>query len=179
MDTPKHLSDFPKVYCPLIRQTFKVDKEQWKQHGRALQLKSPEVYLVVNKISPGFEWVFTDPDTIAVEKLDGSNIKILMEKGRLIAIQNRLNVIDPLQLVKGKTFIMEGIHQSAAKELIKPEGEFAGELIGPKLQGNPYKLTHHEWYPFEKAITDLTYRSFHEHERTFEKFSRWFQNNLY
>jgi len=27
-------------------------------HGRKLQLRTPEVYLVVNEINPGYEWVF-------------------------------------------------------------------------------------------------------------------------
>jgi|GEM_PF-412159 len=175
----RQLSDFPKVQCPFIRQTFAVDKDLFKKFGSALQLKKPEVYLVVNIVNPGFEWVFDDPDTIAVEKFDGTNIKIKMEKGRLVAIQNRLNVIDPLQLVKGKTFIMEGIHQAAAKEYIMPDGEYAGELIGPKLQGNPYKLDHHVWYPFERAINDMTYRSFLEHERTLSNFDTWFKDHLH
>jgi hypothetical protein len=39
-------------------------------------------------------------------------------------------------------------------ERIKPDGEQAGELIGPKVNGNLYQLDLHEWYPFHKAIRD-------------------------
>lgn len=177
--TAPTMSDFPKVYCPFIRQTFNIDKDDFKKHGVSLKLKKPEVYLVVNRINPGYEWVFDDPDTIAVEKLDGSNIKIHMEKGRLIALQNRLQVLDPQQIVKGKIFLLEGVINSAVKEMVPLDGEHAGELIGPKLQGNPYKLDKHEWYPFAKAITDLKYKSFHEHERNFDNWSAWFKDNLY
>lgn len=173
------LSDFPKIQCPFIRQTFSVDKEQWKKHGRRLGLRSPEAYLVVDQINPGYEWVFDDLDTIAVEKLDGSNIKILTENGRLIAVQNRLQVIDPLQIMKGKTFLMEGIFQAVGKGYVEADGEQAGELIGPKLQGNPYKLDIHEWYPFTKAIEALSYRSFNEHERNFANWSSWFKDYLF
>ncbi len=173
------LTDFPKVYCPFIRQTFKVNAEQWKEHGSKVNLRTPEVYLVVNKINPGFEWVFEDKETIAVEKLDGTNVKILTEKGRLVAVQNRLNVLDPLQIVKGPTFIVEGIFRAIGKGYVQEDGEQTGEVIGPKLQGNPYKLDFHEWYPFRKAISDLAYRSFHEHERNFENWSAWFKDNLY
>lgn len=141
-------------------------------------LREPVAYLVINKVNPGFEWVFEDPDTIAVEKLNGTNVKIKTEKGRLIAIQNRLNVIDPLKIVGGPSFIIDGILRAAAKDLIKPDGEQAGEVIGPKLQGNPYKLDSHEWYPFELTISNLKYRSFHEHERTFENWSNWFKDHL-
>jgi hypothetical protein len=32
------LSDFPKLHCPFIRQTFKVNKDDWKQCGSSFQL---------------------------------------------------------------------------------------------------------------------------------------------
>ena len=179
MEKKNILSDFPKLYCPFIRETFKVDREQWKKHGSKLMLREPKAYLVVDKINPGYEWVFDDPDTFAVEKLDGSNVKILTEDGRLSHVQNRLNVIDPLQVIKGKTFIIEGIFQAIGKGYVLKDGEQAGELLGPKLQGNPYKLSVHEWYPFEKAIKDLRYRSFDEHERTFDNWSTWFKDWLF
>ncbi|MFH1356830.1 MAG: hypothetical protein ABII18_06835 [bacterium] len=129
------MSDFPKLYCPFIRQTFKVDKEAWKKYGASLKLREPKVYLVVNKINPGYEWVFNSPDTFAVEKLDGTNVKIKTEKGRLVAVQNRLNVIDPLQIMQGKTYIIEGVFQAIGKDYVEKNDEQAGEVIGPKLQG--------------------------------------------
>ncbi|MBI4124427.1 MAG: hypothetical protein HY466_00665 [Deltaproteobacteria bacterium] len=173
-----NLSDFPKLYCPFLRQTFEVDREDWKQHGARLGLREPKAYLVVNRLNPGYEWVLEDPDTIAVEKLNGTNVTIFTEKGRLAAVQNRKNVVDPLQVMKGKTFIIEGIFQSIGKGYVLEDGEQTGEVIGPKLQGNPYKLTVHEWYPFAKAVKDLAYRSFHEHERTFDNWSAWFKGHL-
>ena len=173
------LADFPKLHCPFIRQTFPVNKDQFKQKGSAYSLRGHEVYLVINRVNPGFEWVFEDPETIAVEKLNGTNIKLKTEKGRLVALQNRKNVLDPLQIIGGKNFIIEGIFRSIGKGYVKPDGEQAGECIGPKLQGNPYKLDFHEWYPFEKAIGDLRYKSFHEHERTFDNWSSWFKDWLH
>jgi hypothetical protein len=173
------LTDFPKVHCPFERRLYKVDKEEWKAHGSKLKLKHPQVYLVTKKINPGYEWVFDDPATIAVEKLDGTNIKILTKNGRLEKLQNRLNVIDPLLIMKGKFFILEGVFNSIDKGYVENDGEQTGELIGPKLQGNPYELSMHEWYPFSKAVTDLAYRSFLEHERTFENLNSWFKDHLY
>src|SRR5437762_2426041 len=126
------MSDFPKLYCPFIRKIFKVTVEDWKEHGRLFQLREPEVYLVVNQINPGFEWVFEDSETIAVEKLDGTNVKILTQNGRLVAVQNRLNIIDPLQVITGKTFIIEGIFQAIGRDYVKHDGEQVGEVIGPK-----------------------------------------------
>lgn len=74
---------------------------------------------------------------------------------------------------------MEAIFQSIGKGYVKEDGEQAGEVIGPKVQSNPYKLAVHEWYPFEKAITSLRYRSFDEHERTFDNWSSWFKDYLF
>jgi len=172
------LTDFPKLNCPFLRKTFKVNEKDWRQHGRELQLRKPNIYLIVDKVNPGYEWVFEDPYTMAIEKLDGSNIKLLTSGGRLTALQNRKNVIDPLQIIKGKNFIIEGIFQAIGKGYVKQDGEQTGELIGPKLQKNPYKLNNHLWYPFTKAVKHLSYRSFHEHERTFYNWSSWFENYL-
>ena len=172
------LTDFPKIECPFVRKTFAVDKEDFKRHGRKLKLREPSVYLVTNEINPEFEWVFEDPDTIAVEKLDGTNVKLKTEGGRLINLQNRKNVIDPLQIMKGKTFIVEGVFMAIQKGLVEDNAIQAGEVIGPKLQDNPYQLETHIWYPFEKAIKHLRYKSFHQNERTFENLSSWFKDNL-
>ena len=173
------MSDFPKLYCPFIRQTFKVNPDHFRANGAKMGLRTPEVYLAVNRIMPGYEWVFEDEDTFAVEKLNGTNVKLKTEKGRLVALQNRKNVIDPLQIMSGKTFIIEGIFRSIAKGYVLPDGEQAGELIGPKVNGNPLKLDQHEWYPFEKAVNDLRYKSFHEHARTFENWCSWFKDWLF
>lgn len=173
------LSDFPKLQCPFIRQTFIVNHEHFKTMGSRFGLRAPEVYLAVDRVNPGYEWVFEDPDTIAVEKLNGTNIKLKTERGRLVALQNRKNVLDPLQIVGGKNYIIEGIFRSIGKNYVKADGEQAGELIGPKVQGNPYKLDFHEWYPFEKAVDNLRYKSFHGHERTFDNWSGWFKDWLH
>lgn len=172
------LSNFPKIECPFVRKTFPVSRDDFKRYGHQLQLRTPEVYLVTDEINPGFEWVFEDPDTIAVEKLDGTNVKLKTDNGRLVALQNRKNVIDPLQVIKGKVFIVEGVFTAIQKGYVDAHKEQAGEVIGPKLQGNPYQLDNHIWYPFEKAIKHLKYKSFHQHEPSFTNFSAWFKDHL-
>ena len=173
------LSNFPKLHCPFIRKSFRVNEKDWEKHGRKLQMRSPDVYLVINEINPEYKWVFEDPDTIAIEKLNGTNLKILTEKGRLIVVQNRKNIIDPLQIIKGQSHFLEGIFQSIGKSYVEKDGTQCGELIGPKLQGNPYELITHLWYPFKKAIKHLRYNSFDKHERSFENWNIWFENYLF
>lgn len=172
------LSDFPKIECPFVRKIFSVNVDDFKKYGQQLQLRSPEVYLVTDEINPGFEWVIDDPETIAVEKLNGTNVKLKTENGRLTQLQNRKNIIDPLQILKGKSFIVEGIFTAIQKGYVEDNKIQAGEVIGQKLQGNPYELNNHIWYPFEKAINHLRYKSFHQHERTLENFSLWFKDHL-
>jgi len=173
----KELTDFPKIECPFVREKFIVNIDDCKKHGKQLQLRTPEVYLVTPEINPAYKWVFED-DTIAVEKLNGTNVKLLTENGRLTSLYNRKNPIDPLQILKGKTFIIEGVFRAIQKGYIEKDGEQAGEVLGPKLQGNPYQLNNHIWYPFSKAIKHLVYRSFHEHEKTFDNWHGWFKNYL-
>ena len=173
------LPNFPKIQCPFIRENVNVNIEDWEKHGRKLQLRTPEIYMITNQINPGYEWVLDDPDTFAVEKLNGTNLKLLTENGRLVAVQNRKNVIDVLQVIKGQSHLLEGVFQSIGKGYVEKEGEQDGELIGPKLQGNPYNLITHLWYPFEKAIKHLRYNSFDEHARSIENWSAWFKDHLY
>ena len=173
----KTLTNFPKIECPFIRQTYKINTDDWKKHGRKLQLREPKVYLITPKVIPEYEWVFDD-DTIASEKLNGTCVKLLTENGRLTSLYNRKNPIDPLQIMKGKTFIIEGIFRAIQKGYIGKDGEQAGEIIGPKVQGNPYHLNNHIWYPFSKAIKHLAYRSFHEHDKNLDNWSIWFKDYL-
>jgi len=173
------LTDFPKLHCPFVRQIYAINKEHFKIYGNRFMLRQPDVYLAVDIVNPGYEWVFEDTETFAVEKLNGTNVKFKTEKGRLVALQNRKNVLDPLQIISGKTHIIEGIFRSIGKNYVKADGEQAGELIGPKVQGNPYKMDYHEWYPFEKTVKDLQYNSFEEHARTFDNWSSWFKDWLH
>ena len=43
------LSDFPKIHCPFIRQIFKVNRAQWKEHGAKLKLRRDM-----------FDWFYSD-----------------------------------------------------------------------------------------------------------------------
>lgn len=159
------LSDFPKLHSPFVRQHYKVGPHK-------------TVYFVVNKINPGYEWVFDDPDTFAVEKLDGSNVKIMIEDGQIKAIQNRMNIVDPYRCSQEHARILQGVYYAMSEGYLKFDGERAGELIGPKYAKNPYDLNHHIWYPFSKTISDLKYVDFPHSEPTFERWSEYFRTEI-
>jgi len=169
------IRDFPKVECPFVRKTYKINHTDFKKFGSSLKLRAPEVYLVTSEVAEGFDWVLKDPETFATEKLDGSNLGLEMEEGRLVHLQNRMNVIDPLQILSGRTFLCEGVFNAAAKKYVEKTGIQYGECLGPKLQGNMYELPSHLWYPFDKAKRDLRYTSFSKYEKSFQSWSEWFR----
>jgi len=176
--TETRFPDFPKLECPYIRKNFTVDSEYFKMYGSKYNMRSPQVYLCVDEVNPGYEWVFEDEDTIAIEKLNGTNIGIEMQNKRLISVQNRQNVVDINQIVGGRWEYMSGIFMAAEKGYIKPEGVQYGELIGPKLQGNPYGLDRHLWYPFDQSLISLKYNSWGKYPKTFQVIQDWFQYKL-
>ena len=126
----RKLKDFPKLESPFERETV----------GR--------IYQCVPKIRPDFEWVWSE-DCVAVEKIDGTNVSIFIQKGAIKAILNRTNVVDVWK--SGKWFY-EGVKNAIERDYFDPknfvEEQLFGELIGPKLQGNPYNLEEHLWVPF-------------------------------
>ena len=122
--------------------------------------------------------MLSHPATTAVEKLHGTNMALVTENGKLKHLQNRKNLVDFLQVMGGKSFLVEGVFSAATRDLVAKDGLQFGECLGPKLNCNIYELNQHLWYPFEKARESLKYTSFHKHERSFENFSEWFRTSL-
>jgi hypothetical protein len=124
------IKDFPKLQSPFVR----IDNVN-KQH------------VVIPQLENGYEWIF-DKGTICTEKLDGSDVSVIIERGKLTRIFNRENEIDFFS--KGKDFIVDGIrhaHQNGKCNFT--DGQYFGELIGEKLQKNPYQIKGHTWVPFD------------------------------
>lgn len=154
------MEDMPKLKSPFIREIINGE------------------YVVTPQIEPGYEWVFEDPNVLAVEKLDGTNVSIQMECGNLIGVRNRTNIIDSSNLARNR--FMEGVRNCYEKKYIPiVSGQHFGELMGPKIQGNFLKLDEFMWFPFEYLQKNFSYRSFHQYPKTFENLSSWFKNDLF
>ena len=121
----------PKLESPFVRKMV---------NGR---------YIVTDEISEGYEWVFTDDKVMPIEKLHGTNVSILIKNGVIVSVWNRTARLPFFN--KGKRFIIEGLLNSFERGYMTflLDGQHFGELIGPKLHGNPYKLEEHIWIPFE------------------------------
>lgn len=116
-------------------------------------------YMCVPKLKKEYEWIFTD-DCIAVDKLDGTNVSIIVENGTIVAIFNRMNEIKIWS--KGSSRFIEGIYGAIDRKYIKlskmKDGQYFGELVGPSIQGNPYNLEKHLWIPFSTLIDKYRFK---------------------
>lgn len=152
------IKDFPKIEAPFIRKEIK---------GR---------YVVTPEINPGYEWVFNDDSVMALEKLNGTNVSIVIENGVINSVWNRTQRIPFFN--KGKRHIIDGLLESFERGhmALLPDGQHFGELIGPKVNGNPYKLEKHIWIPFNTYCRKhLRYKSWGKYPKTFEAISEWFK----
>ena len=133
--------DMPKLLSPFYRE--EINKK----------------YVCVPKIREEFRWVFTE-EAIAVEKLDGTNVSVVVRDGKIVEIWNRTNKIEIWK--KGNKRFVEGILEAIEKGYFNPEqvgdGQYFGELIGPLVNGNPYKLETHLWIPFDVLKEKLRFK---------------------
>lgn len=152
------IKDMPKLKSPFIRKEI---------NGQ---------YIVTNEIEEGYEWVFEDESVMAIEKLHGTNVSIQITDGIITSIWNRTARIPFFN--KGKKHIVMGILNSHGKGYTEflGDGQHFGELIGPKVNGNPYKLKDHIWIPFESyGQKHLRYKSWGKYPKDFNTISEWFK----
>jgi hypothetical protein len=150
--------DMPKLKSPFIRKEI---------DGK---------YVVTPEIEPGYEWVFEDPTVLATEKLNGTDVSLIIENGQITQIYNRTARIPFFN--KGKRFIIDGMLESFERGYCNfGDGQYFGELIGEKLAKNPYLVEGHVWIPFLSYCREkLSYNSYHKYPKTFENLSKWFKD---
>lgn len=156
------INDMPKIECCFERR---IDK-----NGN---------YVVIDKIKEGYEWVFTDDSVMCIEKLDGTNVSIVIQDGVIVAVYNRTERIPFFN--RGKAHIIQGLLESYKRGYMKNllDGQHFGELIGEKVGGNPYKIKGHLWVPFETfAQKHLRYKSWGKYLKDFRTISAWFEQDL-
>lgn len=152
------IGDMPKIDSPFVRKMIDGN------------------FVVTDEITPGFEWVFDDELVMAIEKLNGTNVSIVIEHGQIISIWNRSCRI-PF-FCKGKKHIVDGILNSFHRGYMDllPDGQHFGELVGKKLAGNPYGIDGHLWIPFETfGQKHLRYKSWGKYPKDFKTISDWFK----
>ncbi len=152
------IRDMPKIECPFKR------------------IQTDNGYIVINEIAEGYEWVFEDESVMAIEKLHGTNVSIQIKDGVITGIWNRTERIPFFN--KGKQHIVMGILNSYGKGYTEflGDGQHFGELIGRKVNGNPYDLDEHIWIPFESySQKHLSYTCWGKYPKTFDSIREWFK----
>ena len=157
-------TDMPKLESPFVRE--EIDHE----------------YILTKQIAPSYEWVFNDPEVRAIEKLNGTDVSILIKGDQIHSIWNRNVLImrGGLRIGMDLTgrYIVDGVMNASEKRWVSmlPEGQWFGELVGPKINKNPYNLTQHLWVPFSTVAWEhLAYKSWGQYPKTYESISEWFK----
>ena len=160
-NTLTEINDMPKIDAPFVREE--------NENGD---------YVVINEINEGYEWVFEKDNVMAIEKLDGTNVSVIIKGGHITAVFNRKNRVPAFNT--SKDFITRGLLNSMDRGYLNLEdGQWYGELVGPKVQGNPYKLDEHLWIPFQRySWKHLKYKSWGKYPKTFESINKWFKDGL-
>jgi hypothetical protein len=155
--------DMPKIESPFVRE-----------------INANGDYVVTPKIAEGMGWVFEggEDEVLATEKLDGTDVSIVIENGIITSIWNRTNRI-PF-FCKGKMFIVEGVMAAFDKGYTElPDGQHFGEVVGEKLQRNPYQIKGHLWIPFDTYCRGhLAYKSWHKYPKTYENIKKWLLSDI-
>lgn len=151
------IQDMPKLECPFVRKEI---------NG---------AYVATPEIAVGYEWVFNDESVLAVEKLHGTNVSILVEDGVVKSIFNRTERLPFFN--RGKRHIIEGLLEANDRGYIDllGDGQHFGELIGERVNGNPYRMKGHVWVPLKHLQKKYHYKSWGKYPKTYEAISEWFK----
>ena len=148
------IKDFPKIKSPFIRRG--------------------DNFLVTPEIDEELRWVFEDDSVTCQEKLDGTNVSIVIENGKITRVFNRKNEED----IWKNSPIMLAVRESYNKGYCRFEdGQYFGEAIGEKIQGNNYNIRGNIWLPYDTYFKKhLTYKSWGKYPKDFKTISDWFKD---
>jgi len=105
------------------------------------------------------------PTAMATEKLDGTNVRCTVRSGTCVRLEKRRNpsreqkkngITEPWyvdadeQEYSANKYIFEALRNTSFE--YTKDGEYSGEAIGPKIQGNPLGLKKHQIYLFEERM---------------------------
>lgn len=130
--TTKYL-EFEKMFPPFIRNIQTME--------------------CIDEVASGWEWCFDCNQRVVLEKLDGTNVKIVVE-GKLLQIGARSQkdkgyIKTEFNDPKYKYINEAVINRISKRSKAFKDGTYYGEAIGLNIQGNKYDLDRNLWYTFE------------------------------
>lgn len=122
----------------------------------------------------------------ATEKLDGMNVRLTVRNYTLVRLEKRRNP-DKVQKLKGinEPWYMDADEFSPGDKYLweaarntditdVPDGEWSGEAVGPKIQGNPLNLEKHEVVLFSLGKAPI----FENVPVTYTELAQWLPQQL-
>lgn len=115
---------------------------------------------------------------IATEKVDGTNVRLTVRNHQLVRVEKRRNpndlerargIVDPWYVDASEYEAQDKYIMEAAKNLDLnkiEDGEWGGEAVGEKIQGNPLKLVGHSVILFSHPETRRTKLTFTPNPKT-------------
>lgn len=106
---------------------------------------------------------FDFDNSIATEKLDGTNIRVTVRNHIVVRVEKRRNpdkiqkakgIVDPWyvdadEIDKADSYIFDAVKNTDFSSV--PDGEWSAEALGEKIQGNPLNLVGHTLFIFSLA----------------------------
>ncbi len=106
---------------------------------------------------------FDFENSIATEKLDGTNVRVTVRNHIVVRVEKRRNpdkvpkangIVDPWyvdadEMDKADAYIFEAVKNTDFSAV--PDGEWSAEALGERIQGNPLNLVGHTLFIFSLA----------------------------
>lgn len=103
---------------------------------------------------------FDFTNSIATEKLDGTNVRVTVRNHIVVRVEKRRNpdkiqkakgIVDPWyvdadEMDKADSYIFDAVKNTDFTSV--PDGEWSAEALGEKIQGNPLNLVGHTLFIF-------------------------------
>jgi len=166
-----------------------MEKLQSPYRREPREINGKNHYVVKEDIDLDYMWVFEDPEVYAMEKLDGTNVSIMVENGVVKEVWNRKNLVSKLTKVSGDVYndvydhtegfnhVLEGMEDSWEETDGLSDGQHFGELIGLGIQKNPMDIPNKRWVPFNTfGKKHLVYDEWKDVPKNFSAISEFMKN---